>query len=109
MESHAGPRRLVSISVWWHSSMVMHDAEKLSEGTHTVVASMESAGRGSDMGTATVRHSTHDEVRSERARLLADVGMTAEELNRRAKAYMLTEREHSVWRRVRALDWLNEG
>lgn len=60
------------------------------------------------MGTATVNLVDEQQIQSERAQLLGEVGMTFEQLRDRAASYLLTEDEVRVWRRVEALTWLED-
>ena len=49
---------------------------------------------------------TPQELRQQRDQLLADVGMSFEELDERAKDYVLTPEQRSVWETLRTIRFL---
>jgi predicted TIM-barrel fold metal-dependent hydrolase len=61
---------------------------------------------GIAMGAATVEMLTEEQAREEKRRLLADLGMSMDELEERAEDGLLDAHEFPVWRRVRTLNWL---
>ena len=58
------------------------------------------------MGSATLHMWSVDEATRERDALLAELGLTGEQLERLADADALDEREYQVWRRLQSLGWL---
>ncbi|RPK89401.1 hypothetical protein EES47_11280 [Streptomyces sp. ADI98-12] len=52
---------------------------------------------------------TREDLLAQRARLLAEVHMTHDELQRRAESYTLSARELSVWHTTEGIDHLLAG
>ncbi|CAL9672677.1 hypothetical protein SUDANB15_07519 (plasmid) [Streptomyces sp. enrichment culture] len=57
----------------------------------------------------TVIHKTPEELREQRARLLAEVGMSYEQLRDRAEMYSLSMDELDVWHTIEGIDYLLDG
>jgi len=57
----------------------------------------------------TVIHKTPQQLHDQRARLLAEVGMTFEELRERAEVYSLSMDELDVWHTIEGIDYLLDG
>ncbi|MFE2497131.1 hypothetical protein [Streptomyces scopuliridis] len=57
----------------------------------------------------TVIHKTREELEDQRARLLAEVQMSYEELAERAAVYSLSMDELDVWHTIEGLDYLLDG
>ncbi|MFB6977724.1 hypothetical protein [Streptomyces scopuliridis] len=57
----------------------------------------------------TVIHKTREELEDQRAQLLAEVGMSYEELSARAGVYSLSMDELDVWHTIEGLDYLLDG
>ncbi|MER5843224.1 hypothetical protein ABT099_23590 [Streptomyces prasinus] len=57
----------------------------------------------------TVIHKTPQQLRDQRASLLAEVGMTFEELRERAEVYSLSMDELDVWHTIEGIDYLLDG
>jgi hypothetical protein len=55
-------------------------------------------------GSVVVR--TSEELRQQYQELLADVGMSFEELDERAKDYVLTPEQRSIWETLRTIRFL---
>lgn len=58
---------------------------------------------------ASVIHRTPEQLREQRDRLLAEVGMTYEELRDRAEVYSLSMDELDVWHTIEGIDYLLDG
>ena len=58
---------------------------------------------------STVIHKTPQQLREQRDRLLAEVGMTYEELRDRAEVYSLSMDESDVWHTIEGIDYLLDG
>lgn len=58
---------------------------------------------------STVIHKTPEQLREQRERLLAEVGMTFEELRDRAEVYSLSMDESDVWHTIEGIDYLLDG
>lgn len=58
---------------------------------------------------AIVIHKTPQQLRDQRERLLAEVGMTYEELRDRAAVYSLSMDELDVWHTIEGIDYLLDG
>ncbi|MEV6013267.1 hypothetical protein AB0M29_41725 [Streptomyces sp. NPDC051976] len=56
----------------------------------------------------TVIHRTPSELEDQRARLLADVHMSYEQLRDRAETYSLSPHELDVWHTIEGIDYLLE-
>ncbi|MGA5007149.1 hypothetical protein ACPCDX_19365 [Streptomyces koyangensis] len=52
---------------------------------------------------------TREDLVAQRARLLAEVHMTDDELRNRAEVYALSARELSVWHTIEGIDYLLAG
>ncbi|MGW4375833.1 hypothetical protein ACWEJ7_19440 [Streptomyces albidoflavus] len=52
---------------------------------------------------------TREDLVEQRARLLAEVHMTDDELRSRAEVYALSARELSVWHTIEGIDYLLAG
>ncbi|MGW9397301.1 hypothetical protein [Streptomyces sp. NPDC055642] len=57
----------------------------------------------------TVIHKTPEQLREQRASLLAEVGMTFEQLRDRAEMYSLSMDELDVWHTIEGIDYLLDG
>ncbi|MFE9941538.1 hypothetical protein [Streptomyces hirsutus] len=57
----------------------------------------------------TVIHKTPQQLREQRARLLAEVGMSYEQLRDRAEVYSLSMDELDVWHTIEGIDYLLDG
>lgn len=57
----------------------------------------------------TVIHKTPQQLRDQRARLLAEVGMSYEQLRDRAEVYSLSMDELDVWHTIEGIDYLLDG
>ncbi|WP_409469099.1 hypothetical protein [Streptomyces sp. HC307] len=57
----------------------------------------------------TVIHRTPEQLREQRARLLAEVGMSYEQLRDRAEVYSLSMDELDVWHTIEGIDYLLDG
>jgi hypothetical protein len=57
----------------------------------------------------TVIHKTPEQLREQRHRLLAEVGMSYEELRDRAEVYSLSMDELDVWHTIEGIDYLLDG
>ena len=58
---------------------------------------------------STVIHKTPEQLRDQRARLLAEVGMSYEQLRDRAEVYSLSMDELDVWHTIEGIDYLLDG
>lgn len=58
---------------------------------------------------STVIHKTPEQLREQRDRLLAEVGMTFEQLRDRAEVYSLSMDELDVWHTIGGIDYLLDG
>lgn len=58
---------------------------------------------------ASVIHRTPEQLREQRSRLLAEVGMSYEELRDRAEVYSLSMDELDVWHTIEGIDYLLDG
>ncbi|WP_254076505.1 hypothetical protein [Streptomyces pacificus] len=54
-------------------------------------------------------HKTPEQLREQRARLLAEVGMSYEQLRDRAEVYSLSMDELDVWHTIEGIDYLLAG
>ncbi len=61
------------------------------------------------MGAVRIITLTRAEAKTERARLLAQLGLTFDEAQAKADDYLFTHNEISVWWRIRDLTWLLDG
>lgn len=57
----------------------------------------------------TVIHRTPSELEDQRARLLAEVHMTYEQLQHRVETYSLSPHELDVWHTIEGIDYLLNG
>ncbi|RZF02966.1 hypothetical protein [Streptomyces albidoflavus] len=52
---------------------------------------------------------TPEQLRAQRAALLAEVHMTHDELRERARVYAVSERQLMVWHTIEGIDYLLDG
>jgi hypothetical protein len=57
----------------------------------------------------TMIHTTHGELLEQRARLLAEIHMSFEQLRDRAETYSLSSDELDVWHTIEGIDYLLAG
>ena len=57
----------------------------------------------------TVIHKTREQLQDQRARLLAEVHMSYDELRDRAEAYNVSPDQLDVWHTIEGIDYLLEG
>ena len=57
----------------------------------------------------TVIHRTPDQLRAQRARLLAEAGLGEEELRERAAVWQLSLEKQDIWETIQGIDYLLEG
>ncbi|WP_275558549.1 hypothetical protein [Streptomyces sp. 5-6(2022)] len=57
----------------------------------------------------TVIHRTPDQLRAQRARLLAEAGLSYEQLAERAGAWTLRLEQQDIWHTIEGIDYLLDG
>ncbi|MFE9003139.1 hypothetical protein ACFYOY_13500 [Streptomyces sp. NPDC007875] len=57
----------------------------------------------------TVIHQTPDQLREQRARLLAEAGLSYEQLRDRATTWTLSLEQQDIWTTIQGIDYLLDG